>query len=253
MSPGALPREDGQGYRHSCNLSPACVTSPGKPLATMRIPADNDLMNLPPEIELVEMTEGVAYRLPDRSLGKLRFLGLIPLGVGLAMAFGALTWAATVISHLFADFPGWAALIPALFALPFLVGAVSFAAIGLFVLCGHSEVEVRLGGLFAVEKAGPIVWRRRRPTAAVRRFLVDRGQTTVNGQAVTEGFLATWPPSGWSATERSPCCSPPATRLAMLRGLAEELAKQCQVQVESAGESAPPTSSRSSKRTRPGC
>src|SRR5262249_18666919 len=57
---------------------------------------------------------------------------------------------------------------------------VCIAPVGLFILAGHSEIELRGDTLYAVERCGPVrrVWKR--STAGLRRLFVSEGLESLN-------------------------------------------------------------------------
>jgi hypothetical protein len=132
-------------------------------------------MTLPPEIEVTELPDrGVRYRLPGRPIGRLRLIGLVPIAFGAVFAGIALVWTMASARALFGPGgpPAWFGWLFVLFGVPFIVAGVSMAGLGLLILAGRSDVEVRGGRLMAVERVGPVRYARRRPVGAVRRFKV---------------------------------------------------------------------------------
>src|SRR5262245_31856182 len=132
-------------------------------------------MTLPAEIAVAELPDGgTRFVLPRRPLGALRWLGLFPLAFGTVFAGIAIVWALTAGKALFVPGgpPRWFGGLFVLFAVPFVVGGLTMAGLGLLILAGHSEVEVRGGQLRAVERAGPLRVIRRRPADRVRRLKI---------------------------------------------------------------------------------
>ncbi len=122
---------------------------------------------LPAAIVVRELLHGggVRYELPQRPLGPLRFIGLVPLGFGACFSLFAVGWmmAAASGGDLFD-------IAFALFGLPFFLAGLAPMAIGLFTLFGRCEIELRDGILRTTERAGPIRWSRCQPADAIKRF-----------------------------------------------------------------------------------
>jgi hypothetical protein len=128
---------------------------------------------------------GARYELPRRPLGPLRWFGLLPLGFGAFICLFAVGWmlAAAAIGD------GWFGWIFALWGLPFFIGGLSPVAIGLFMLIGRCEIELRDGALHTTERAGPFHWSRRQPVNAVKRFNI-RTADSANAPAFLGGLAA---------------------------------------------------------------
>ncbi len=141
---------------------------------------------LPREIEPRRLVDGVAYALPRRPLGGLRWVaagvvafGLVFAGMPLAAAIGSLPAS-----------PGLLDLVSLALSLLFVAVGAAVSMAGLALLRGHCVIELRPAGLVATERMGPFRWRRRRATAGLQHVEVSRGTTRVNGRLVTEGTLA---------------------------------------------------------------
>jgi hypothetical protein len=191
------------------------------------------LSDLPPEIVVTELADGVRFTLPNRPLGRYRLVGLFPMAVGLAIAGIAAAWIAEKVGGLaglggaMAGF-GWATVV--IVGGVWLLPALGTIGLGVFILAGHSSVEVDRGRLRAVEHAGPLRWRRSRQAGQVRRLTVaqtdrrDEHQDALAGVGAAAGLstiVAECDPGGrmWLA---------PGYPRTWLRPLAEELARRCQ-------------------------
>jgi len=143
---------------------------------------------LPPVVARRPRTNGFAYDLPRRPLGRLRWLSVFLIVLGVAFAggplFGVLWFGSGGPSNDVFD------LIGILFAAIFMVPGGAVVLLGLAMLTGASSIELRGGTLVAVERLGPLRWRRRRPGGRLTKIDVRRGTTRVNGRVVTEGTLA---------------------------------------------------------------
>ncbi len=174
---------------------------------------------LPAAITVREVLHGggVRYALPRRPLGLLRFVGLLPLGFGASISWFAVGWmmAATHGGGLF----GW---LFALWGLPFFLAGFPPMAIGLVVLIGRCEIELRDGVLRMTEWVGPFHWSRRQPVNAIKRFNI-RATDSAN----TPGFI------GDLAALDADCGKPRPLLLALgyphewLRALGDDLARRC--------------------------
>ncbi len=143
---------------------------------------------LPPQVAYRRLINGFAYDLPRRPLGRLRWLSVFLIVFGVAFAggplFGVLWSGGGGPSNDVFD------LIGILFAAIFMVPGGVVVLLGLAMLAGGSSIELRGGTLVAVERLGPLRWRRRRPGGRLTKIDVRRGTTRVNGRVVTEGTLA---------------------------------------------------------------
>jgi hypothetical protein len=106
--------------------------------------------------------------------------------------------------------------------------------VGLFVLAGHSEIELRGTTLCALECCGPLHWRWERATADLRRFFVSEGLEALNlfGKVSVGplGTLCVITPE-WKAVVGGPNAKPmwlaPGYPRSWLLALAEDLARRC--------------------------
>jgi len=126
---------------------------------------------LPEEIEVVELADGVRYRLPLRPLGRYRWSGIFIILLGLPFAGGAVFFVLHT-AHGVVD-----TIIIGVFAAPFLLAGLALAGLGLLVIGGNSEVELSGGRLRAIERLGPLRWSRHRPMHRVRKLVVSTGET----------------------------------------------------------------------------
>jgi hypothetical protein len=143
---------------------------------------------LPPEICVTDLPNGVQYRLPRRQLGPVQMIGYFFLGIGLLLA--GLSVFQLIEGPLLGPAQGAPAAVSLVFSACFLIPGAFGVIAGLFVVAGSSEIELRGDWLWAIERSGPLRWRRRRPTARVRRLEVQAAPVRRNGQLVTAGPLA---------------------------------------------------------------
>ncbi|MFA6562002.1 MAG: hypothetical protein WCV00_08875 [Verrucomicrobiia bacterium] len=174
---------------------------------------------LPAAIVVRELLHGggVRYELPRRSIGPLRFIGLVPLGFGAGFSLFAVIW--MVLASLDGNLFGF---LFALFGLPFFFAGIPPMAVGLFVLIGQCEIELRDGVLRTTELAGLIRWSRRQPADAIRQFNVR-----VTDPATAPSFL------GSLAALDAACGKPKPFLVALgyprewLQALGDDLACRC--------------------------
>ncbi|MCX6899239.1 MAG: hypothetical protein NT105_11100 [Verrucomicrobia bacterium] len=174
---------------------------------------------LPAAIAVREVLHGggARYELPRRPLGSLRFIGLVPLGFGAGFSLFAVIWmiAASLDGNLFG-------FLFALFGLPFFFAGIPPMAVGLFVLIGRCEIELRDGVLHTTERAGIFRWSRRQPADAIRQFNVR-----VSDPATAPSFL------GSLAALDAACGKPKPFLIALgyprewLQALGNDLARRC--------------------------
>jgi hypothetical protein len=135
------------------------------------------------------LADGVRFVLPRRRLGKIQYLGLIPLFFGLFFSGFAIFWMVGATGT-FKGNSGPMDLLFALFGLPFLLGGLLPIGLGLAVMVGHSEVVLAGGRLRVIEKVGLWrVWSWSRPTESLQRLEVIWGGAEVNGRPVRHGPL----------------------------------------------------------------
>ncbi|MCX6909963.1 MAG: hypothetical protein NTY01_18240 [Verrucomicrobia bacterium] len=175
---------------------------------------------LPAAIAVRELHGGGArYELPRRSLGLLRFVGLLPLGFGVFFSLFAVVWMAMAASG-----GGWFGWLFALWGLPFFFAGCAPMAMGLFILAGRCGVELRGGALRVTERAGPFRWTRRQPVDAITRFNVRVADAS---SATALGFL------GSLAALDADCGKPKPFLIAIgyprewLQALGDDLARRC--------------------------
>lgn len=134
--------------------------------------------NLPKSITTERLADGIAFHLPPRQLGKGRLLG-IPLIIGalvsVAFGIGFISMPFRAMQEPDQTFQ-WFLMIFVLVGCVPMFMSLGMAGIGLAVLTGsiRAEVEMRDGKLIAVERAGPLRWRRRRPTKAIEQIVFSR-------------------------------------------------------------------------------
>src|SRR5262249_22060109 len=123
------------------------------------------------------------YRLPPRRLGPYRFVGLALLIFGLMLCSAPIipTW--KVVQAMRDQIPADQGLLwlGAWMLCALLCKAGLYVSpVGLFLLAGHSEIELRGATLYAIECCGPVRWTWERSTAGLRRFFVSEGLESLN-------------------------------------------------------------------------
>ncbi len=142
------------------------------------------------ELQVQVIASGIRYALPPRNLGKTRWVGLLPIAVGLVPATAAL---AMLIDTLVSAANGQLAhgimqVVTALaVALVMTLFALATTAFGLAILRGRCRIDVRDGYLRLTEIAGPFRWSWSRPIDALRSLEIHCDATRVNGEPVTSG------------------------------------------------------------------
>ena len=215
--------------------------------------------SLPPEVTVTEQAGGICYRFPPRPLGASRWIGLAGVVLGLVLC-GLPFWAAwTLIRIVVQQLPaesGWFWLFVIIVTLPAVFVGLKMATVGLFVLAGHSEIELRRDTLSARERCGPLCWAWQRPTADLRRFLVSESLGPLHATdvrallAATLNFLFGW--SGglgviipeWKAAVGAAGARPlwlaPGYPRPWLLAVADDLARRCAPPSQPATAPAPP-------------
>ncbi len=139
------------------------------------------MAELPKEIEVVSTAQGERYELPAREVGCLR-IAAVPV-----IAFGTLSCCVGLYISLIEG--GLLGLITsggtsgggggkpfspffAVFGLPFFLSGLIPVYSGFFMLGGRSTIEIRNDKLIAIQRGGPVRWRRKIPISGVRKFQV---------------------------------------------------------------------------------
>ena len=147
---------------------------------------------LPPEIRVERVRDDIAYALPVRPLGKLRWVGLAL--VAISIVFDAMParelWSLFQTHAVGRSQPG--DVIPVILLIPFLAAGLLPMIVGFAWMFGRCRIEWRDRRLSTVEALGPLRWRRRLagPKNVVRKLSVTMSDATVNGQPVTTGPFA---------------------------------------------------------------
>jgi len=142
---------------------------------------------LPKAIRIQSIRDDVTYELPVRPLGRVRWLALFPIGIGLPF----MLFPAAALIHFLGEATGGAMnWLFAVFMAPFICAGFVPLALGLFLVGGRCRVEWREKQLSTLEHFGLLRWRRRLPKAPIRKLTVGVGKAEVNNKAVTTGPLA---------------------------------------------------------------
>jgi len=124
----------------------------------------------------------VHYRLPQRPLGPIRYLGLLPMAFGLFIAslpILGIVFFLTARPALKGKMLQFAVIGPLVAFGPIcfpLGGFILFK--GLLAVAGHTEIAVRAGRLYLTDRCGLLRWTRRRPLDKLRGFRVEHGHAT---------------------------------------------------------------------------
>jgi hypothetical protein len=189
---------------------------------------------IPPEVVVTELPTGVNYRLPPRQAGAYRLVGLALLVLGLIMIGGPAlpTW--KFIQAIWHQIPAGEGLLWLgvwILSFPVCLAGFYITPVGLFILAGHSEIELREGTLRAIECCGLVRWRWERSTITLRRLFVSESLEPLNPFAVGPlGTLCVITPE-WKAevgvAKAKPMWLAPGYPRSWLMALAEDLARRC--------------------------
>jgi hypothetical protein len=192
---------------------------------------------LPVEVSVTTQPGGVTYRLPARNVGGYRYVGLGALLFGLLLCCAPLlpTWKLYLaLSGQILPGDGLLWLGGWMLSAPMCIGGLHLVPIGLFILAGHSEIELHHGTLHSVESWGPISWRWERSTAELRRFYVSEGldalnlfsTVTIAPQCKLCVITPEWKPEVGTRDPRPMWLAPGYPR-SWLTALANDLARRC--------------------------
>lgn len=139
--------------------------------------------SFPAEIDFDETPAGVLYRLPRRPLGAYRYFGLPWIFLGAILLGVCLVPAWKLIQAFRGAVPpgeGLAWLFACIAAAGFAVGGMAVMRFGFLIWAGHSEVALRDGVLYAIERCGLFRRTRQRAITGLRRFYVSEGLEALN-------------------------------------------------------------------------
>ena len=189
---------------------------------------------LPPEVTVTEQRGGVIYRLPVRDVGGFRCVGLGLLLFGLLLCCPPIlpTW--KVYLALTGQIPPGEGLFWLFVFIPgalLCMGGLYLVPIGLFILAGHSVIELHDRELTSVESWGPIEWKWQRSTAELHRFYVSQGLTLFSAVTIAPRsklcvITPEWKPVVGTRDPRPMWLAPGYPR-AWLLALANDLARRC--------------------------
>ena len=145
---------------------------------------------LPPEIRVESSRQGPRYLLPPRETGPLNFGAIFVIGFGCLFGGFALVWIIAALGITQKDGFQIGGVLFALFGLPFLAVGLGVIGLGVFALCGRTEIEVTTSELIARERGGPFWWTRRIPIKDIRRFTLGSDAVLMNDQPVKTGPLS---------------------------------------------------------------
>jgi hypothetical protein len=137
---------------------------------------------LPSAIDVSESFDSeVRYRLPRRPIGLLRYLGFVPMAVGLFIASWPILFIVffLTIGNAIRGEQFWFAVIgPLVMFGPFCFPLGGFLVFkGLLLFAGHTEIAIRGDRLYLIDRCGWLRWTRRRPLDKLRGFRVEHGPT----------------------------------------------------------------------------
>jgi hypothetical protein len=142
-----------------------------------------------PDIRVESVGDEVTYSLPTRPLGRLRFLGLFPIGVSAAW-FGIIgNTFLPQLRQLIDHSPTFSYFFGA-FILGVMMAGLAPAGFGLLILFGRCRILWRDGHLTISERVGPFGWPRRMPRRPIVKFIV-MGGTAAPGDRTLPGPFAT--------------------------------------------------------------
>lgn len=203
-------------------------------------------LHLPGAI-VTELPSGVRYKLPPRRLGPYRLVGLALVVCGLVLCSAPIVPAWKVFQALRQQMPAGSGLLwlgGCMLGALLCKAGLRFLPVGLFILAGHSEVELSGGTLYAIECCGPLRWTWRHSTSGLRRFFLSAGLESLNAFGrLSIGPLRTryvitpeWQPAVGDPRLR-PLWLAPGYPREWLVALAEDLARRC----SAAGAAAEPS------------
>jgi hypothetical protein len=126
--------------------------------------------------------DGVAYDLPRRPLGRARLVGFFLIVFGAIFAAGPLA----LMLGFALNAGGWLGWLFLLFDLPFLLVGLALVGVGLAIAFGRATIELRRSRITAVERVGPLRWRRTRDGSTLQRIDVKSGSTRQGNQPLAE-------------------------------------------------------------------
>jgi hypothetical protein len=188
------------------------------------------------EATVKELLTGVRYQLPPRRLGPYRFVGLALLIFGMMLCSAPIlpTWKVVQAMRDQDQAEQGLLWLGAWMVCALLCSAGLYVSpVGLFMLAGHSEIELRGRTLYAIECCGPVCWTWERSTAGLRRFFVsDLESWTFFGNLAIGplGKRCVITPE-WQVVVGDPSARPmwlaPGYPRPWLVALAEDLARRC--------------------------
>ncbi|HEY7329624.1 MAG TPA: hypothetical protein VH592_18440 [Gemmataceae bacterium] len=193
---------------------------------------------LPSAIDVSDSFDGeVRYRLPQRPIGRLRYVGLLPMAIGLFIVSWPILGIVFFLTAVPAPAGGlfWFAVLgPLLMFGPVcfpLGGFIVFK--GLLIVTGHTEISLRADRLYLIDRCGWFRWTRRPPVANLRGFRVEHGSPAFLYSGRTQGDL------GLRASLKADLIDGKSLTVCQgyphewLLPLAEDLARRCQQVVPS--------------------
>ncbi len=145
---------------------------------------------LPPEIRVESSRQGPRYLLPPRETGPLKFGAIFVIGFGCLFGGFALVWIIAALGITQKDGFQPVGAMFAIFGLPFLAVGLGVIGLGVFALCGRTEIEVTTSELIARERGGLFWWTRRILIKDIRRFTLGSDAVRINDQPVKTGPLS---------------------------------------------------------------
>jgi len=111
-----------------------------------------------------------SFDLPPRSLGPLRFFGLLPMGFAVLFAWMPLTQLLRLLERALSGTGGGGEWFFIAFLSLFVLAALMPFGVGLFILAGRTRITVTHDQFISTELAGPFRWSRRARLADLERL-----------------------------------------------------------------------------------
>jgi hypothetical protein len=125
---------------------------------------------LPREIQCEHWPERTTFDFPVRPIGRIRYLGLLPVGIAILIASLPARQVWQSVSGVLEGRAHPGDLIFSAFLLLFIMAAMTPFSLGLFILAGRTRIIAKRDRVTVTEIAGPVRWSRRIPVSNVERL-----------------------------------------------------------------------------------